>query len=152
MQQISRAGSSASAALLKIGGLNILLPQSEIRTLESVTDIDIAAPALHSVGWIAYAQHRWPVYCLTDKLALMELAPSERRACVMLAFGAGYIGIMCDDMIIQKDFSPQRYELPLAMKLPNTPIMFMMDYEQDIACASSAMRLTSYIEQLVLNT
>jgi hypothetical protein len=152
MLQIARAGSSTSAALLKIGGLNLLLPQSEIRTLESATDIEAAAPALHSVGWIVYAQKRWPVYCLSAELALMEVAPPERRACAMLAMGAGYLGIMCDDMIIQKDFAAQRYELPVAMRLPDTPILHLVDYEQGIACVSNATRLTAYIEQLVLNT
>jgi len=152
MLQITRAGSNTSAALLKIGGLNLLLPQSEIRTLESATDIEAASPALHSVGWIVYAQKRWPVYCLSAELALMEVAPSERRACAMLAMGAGYLGVMCDDMIIQKDFAAQRYELPVAMRLPDTPILHLVDYEQGIACASNAIRLTAYIEQLVLNT
>jgi hypothetical protein len=152
MLQIARTGSGIPAALLQIGGLNLLLPQSEIRTLESATDLEAAAPALHSVGWIVYAQKRWPVYCLSAGLALMDAAPPERRACAMLAMGAGYLGIMCDDMIMQKDFSPQSYELPVAMKLPATPILYLVDYEQGIACVSNAKQLTAYIEQLVLHT
>lgn len=152
MLQIARTGLNTTAALLKIGGLNLLLPQSEIRTLESATDLEVAAPALHSVGWITYAQKRWPVYCLSAELALLEVTPVERRACAMLPIGAGYLGIMCDDMIIQKDFAAQQYELPVAMRLPDTPILHLVDYEQGIACVSNAMRLTAYIEQLVLNT
>lgn len=151
MMQIARSGSNTTAALLKINGLNLLLPQSEIRTLESATDVDVIAPALHSAGWVSYTQKRWPVYCLSEELALMAVVPSERRACAMLAMGAGYIGILCDDMIILKNFAAQRYELPLAMRLHDTPILHLVAYEQGIACASNASKLTAYIEQLVLN-
>jgi hypothetical protein len=150
MKQITQSGSSTASALLTINGLNLLLPQGEIRTLESATDVDVIAPALHSAGWVSYAQKRWPVYCLSDELALVAHVPPERRACALLAMGAGYIGILCDDMIILKDFAAQRFELPVAMKLPDTPIMHLVAYEQGIACVSNAKKLTAYIEQLVL--
>jgi hypothetical protein len=152
MMQIQPLGLSVTAALLKIDRLNLLLPQVEIRTLESATDIDASSPALHSVGWISYARKRWPVYCLTEELALMAAAPAERRACAMLAMGAGYIGIMCDDMVILKEFSGQRYDLPQAMKLPNTPILHLAAYAEGIASVSNATRLTAYLEQLVANS
>jgi hypothetical protein len=151
MSQMVRSGSNISAALIKIGSLNLLVPQSDIRTLESSTDVDAVAPALHSAGWISYANKRWPVYCLSDELELMQEVPAERRACAMMAMGAGYIGIMCDDMLVLKDFSAQRYELPVVMRLPVSPILYLVAYEQGIACVSTAGRLTAYVEQLVMN-
>ena len=151
MQQIARPGLNTAAALLKINNLNLLLPQGEIRTVESSTDVDMVAPALHSAGWVNYMQKRWPVYCLSEELALMNVVPAERRACAMMAMGAGYIGIMCDDMIVLKNFTAQRYELPVAMRMENTPIMYLVDYEQGIASVCNASRLTAYIGQLVLN-
>jgi hypothetical protein len=151
MQQLSRyASNTSTAALLKIGSLNLLLPQGDIRTLESSADVDTIAPALYSVGWITYLQKRWPVYCLAEELALMNIVPPERRACAMIAMGVGYIGIMCDDMIVLKDFTAQRYELPAAMKMADTPILYLVDYEQGIASVCNANRLTAYIGQLVL--
>lgn len=152
MMQMTSSGSNTAAALLKINGLNLLLPQGEIRTLESARDIDPVAPALRSIGWIAYARKRWPVYCLTEGLSLMAVVPSERRACAMLTMGAGYIGIMCDDMIILKDFAAQLYEIPHVMSEPHTPILHLVFYEEGIACASNANKLTTYIGQLVLTT
>jgi hypothetical protein len=151
MQQIAQSGLNTNAALLKINSLNLLLPQGDIRTLESSTDIDLVAPALHSVGWVNYQQKRWPVYCLTEELALMDIIPPERRACAMLNMGAGYIGIMCDDMVVLKNFSAQRYELPVAMKTPDTPVLYLFGYEQGIASVCNSSKLTAYIGQLVLN-
>lgn len=141
-----------AAALLKINGLNLLLPQGEIRSLESVTDVDETAPALLSAGWITFLQKRWPVYCLSEKLTLLAHMPLESRACALVAMGAGYIGIMCNDMIVLKNFTAQRYDLPVAMRLPDSPVLYLVQYEQDIACVSKASRLTAYIEQLVLKS
>ena len=151
MQQITQSASNTTAALLKINSLNLLLPQGDIRTLESSTDINLVAPALHSVGWVSYQQKHWPVYCLSEELALLDVIPPERRACAMLNMGAGYIGIMCDDMVVLKNYTAQRYELPIAMKAANTPILYLVGYEQGIASVCNAGRLTAYVGQLVIN-
>lgn len=151
MQQIARADSNITAALLKIDGLNLLLPQGEIRTLEPSSDIDTAAPALHSPGWVSYANKRWPVYCLSQELTLVDNVPAQRRACALMTMGAGYLGIMCDDMVVLKDVAAQRYELPVAMRLPSSPILYLVNYEQGIASVSNARQITSYVERLVLN-
>ena len=150
MLQIAQPGPNTTAALLKINGLNLLLPQGEIRTLESAADINPVAPAMRSIGWIAYARKSWPVYCLSEELALMDVVPKERRACVMLTMGAGYLGVMCDDMMVLKDFAVQRYGIPAAMSGPDTPILHVLPYEEGIACASNASKLTAYIGKLVL--
>jgi hypothetical protein len=151
MLQTARTGLNITAELLKIDGLNLLLPQGEIRTLEPVTQLDVLAPALHSVGWITYSQKRWPVYCLSEDLSLMAIVPPARRVCALMVLGTGFIGIVCDDMIVLKDFAAQRYELPVAMRLPGMPVLNIVAYEQGIACVSNARHFTSYIEQLVLN-
>ena len=151
MQQIATAGLNTTAALIKIDNLNLLLPQGEIRTLASSTDVDRVAPALHSVGWVGHMQKHWPVYCLTEQLVLMSEIPPERRACAMLAMGAGYIGILCDDMVVLKNFTAQRYELPVAMKTADTPVLYLVGYEQGIASVCNSSKLTEYIGQLVLN-
>ncbi len=143
---------SSAAALLKINGLNLLLPQGEVRSLESATDVDVAAPALRSTGWITYLHKRWPVYCLSERLTLLAQMPLESRACALVAMGAGYIGIMCNDMIVLKNFTAQRYDLPVAMRLPESPVLYLVQYEQEIACVSNAGRLTAYIEQQVLKS
>jgi len=148
--QIVNAGISTAVELLRIDKLNLLLPQGDVRALESATDIDVRAPALHSVGWIPFAHKRAPVYSLSDDLKLMSDVSPERRACVMLTLGSGYIGILCNDMVILKDFTGLRHSLPVSMRLADTPILQLAEYEQGIVCITSAHKLTQYIEQLVV--
>jgi hypothetical protein len=143
---------NASVVLITIGELKLLLPPSDVRSLESVTDLDTSQPALNSIGWVVYMQKRWPVYCLAEDLTIMESVPVERRACVILAMGAGYMGVLCNDLSMQKKIDAQRHELPPAMRMPDTPILYLIEFEKSVACASSSLRLTDYIQKQVLNT
>ena len=151
MAQIATQSVNTTVALIKINGLNLLVPQVEIRTLESVKDVDTTAADRFSIGSIAYAQTNWPVYCLSEDLLLMTQIPSERRACALIPVGVGYIGLLCDDMVVLKGFVAKQHGLPVAMKLPETPILHLVEYEQGIACVSNSDRLTTYIVQRLLN-
>lgn len=148
MQLVTRENGRA-AAMLKLDGLNLLLPQADIRTLESASDMDPAAPALNSAGWIPFQHKRWPVYCLSEKLELLDELPSGRRACVMLAYGGGFMGVLCNDVTVLKNFDASALDLPVAMRLPDTPITSLIEYAGGIACASNAARLTTYVGRLV---
>lgn len=145
---ISAAARAAPAALLKIAGLNLLLPQSDIRTVESVADIDTTEPELCSAGWINYAQKRWPVYCLSEDLGLLSQVSSSRRACVMVAVGDDHIGILSDDVIIMRQLPERQYELPVPMRLPGSPLRHLLAIDDDIVCVTDARLLAEHIARL----
>jgi hypothetical protein len=86
----------STSALVTISGMRLVLPQVEIRALEAASDVDTQDPDSFSVGWIQYLQQRWPTYCLSPDLTLLTEVPKERRACILLASGADYVGILCD--------------------------------------------------------
>ena len=148
--QIANAELSNAAALLKIDNLNLLLPQSEVRSLESAADIDITGPALHGVGWISYAHKRVPVYNLSEALSLLPTRSNERRACVILTLGSGFIGVLCNDLIILKNINFERHALPPVMRLGDTPVLALAEFEEKLLCMSNAHIITSYIERLVV--
>ncbi len=140
---------NASAAVLKINGLDLMFPQSEIRTLESASDVDATDPGEKSVGWISYMRQRWPVYCLSEQLELQATLPSSRRTCALLAVEAGYIGVLCDDVSIMKQVTGQLYEIPLAMKTAHTPIQGLFANQQGLLCVSNANQLAAYVEHRI---
>lgn len=146
---VSQADQSrASAAVLKIDALDLLIQQREIRTLESVSDVDSSGPDKGSVGWISFAQQRWPVFCLSPRLDLQLDIPAARGTCVLLVLENGYAGLLCDDVTILKQVSGRLYELPVAMRRRDTPIRGVLSYNQGIACVSDAGRLAAYIAQM----
>lgn len=140
---------ATTSAILKISGLRLLLPQKEIRALGAADDVEVRDAESPGVGWLQHAQQRWPVYCLSQELSLLAAIPAERRACVLLDTGAGYAGVLCDDVTIGQQTLGQQYELPPAMRLPDMPILGLMTTdEQGIVCITSAERLTAHLSRL----
>ncbi len=142
---LSRPKPSAPA-ILKISGLRLSLPQTGMRALEAADDVDVSGAATPAIGWIVHGQQRWPVYCLSQDLALLHEMPSERRACVLLDAGEGCVGVLCDD--VSMGHEGQRHELPPAMRLPDTPILGLMETEEGIVCLTSAERLAAHLARL----
>ncbi len=138
-------------ALLTISGLQLALRQSEIRALESAPDLDTDETKPFSVGWVAYNGERWPAYCLSQELTLLVVVPRERRSCVVLDTGAGYIGILCDSVNLGVQFLPEQYrDLPPPMRSPDGPILGLIALKEDeVACASSAERLVEHVIRMV---
>lgn len=148
---LTSSTSLSSSALITIAGMRLVLPQSEIRALEAAADVDTQDPDPFSVGWIQYLQLRWPTFCLSPDLTLLSKIPKERRACILLASDAEYMGILCDEVRIarQSDLG-QRLDLPQAMNLPDTPVLGLVTVnEGDVGCLTSAKQLVSHITRLV---
>lgn len=140
---------SATVAMLKINGLDLMFSQGEIRTLESASDVDGSAPKEKSVGWINYMQQRWPVYCLSEQLDLLISVPTSRRTCALLTLETGYIGMLCDDVSIMKQVTGQRHDIPLSMKTVDTPIQSLLVNDGRLLCVSGANQLAAYVEHLI---
>jgi hypothetical protein len=140
---------NASATVLKIDGLDLLFQQNDIRALESASNVDRNDPRENSVGWTSYMRQRWPVYCLSDQLDLLSVAPPSRRTCALLALEAGYIGVICDDVSIIKLAAGQRHEVPIAMKDAETPILGLLPSGDRLLCIGDPNRLAAYIERQI---
>lgn len=145
---LARPAANVTASMLKISGLRMMLPQKEIRALEAADDIVRLDAEPPSVGWLHYAQQRWPVYCLSPELALLADIPATRRACVLLSAGDGYVGLLCDDVSISHQQS-QQHELPPAMCLPNTPLLALAAMDDgSVVSVVSAKRLVAHVARL----
>ncbi len=140
---------AATSAILKISGLRLSLPQREIRALEAADDVELRDAESSVIGWLRHAQQRWPVYCLSQELAPLAEVPAERRACVLLGSGAGYVGILCDDVSIGQQVRGAQHQLPRVMRTLDTPILGLIATdEQGIVCITSAERLTAHLARL----
>ena len=137
---------NATAAVLKINGLELMLPQTEVRALESASDVGGSDPMERSVGWIGYMRQRWPVYCLSEELELLGSVPSSRRTCALLAIESGYVGVLCDDVSVQKQIAGKSHELPFAMRTADTPITGLLPYGGGLMSITGARRLAAYID------
>jgi len=141
---------TSTSALVSISGMHLVLPQVEIRALEAAADVDTLDPDPCSVGWIQYLQQRWPAYCLSSNLELLSGIPRERRACILLASGMDYIGILCDEVKIARQVDlGEQHELPSSMRLPDMPVLGLITVNDDVGCLTSTEQLITHITRLV---
>ena len=136
--------------VLTIDNLKLILPQADIRTVESASDVALADKMPKSAGWITYLGQRWPVVCFSDELALLDEVPAPRRACVMLAYEGAYLGLLCDDARVLVNFSQQSFAVPAAMREHASPIAGLIQYEQGLACLSDAAHIHRYVSLAAL--
>jgi hypothetical protein len=145
---LAQHAGNAPSALLKISGLRLMVPQSEILALEATAEVDARDAGPLSVGWLQHAAQRWPVYCLAPDLSLLGAVPAERRACVLLGTDGECVGILCDDVSIEQALN-RRQALPAAMRSAGSPLLGLIELDEGIACVSDTGRLLAHVARSV---
>jgi hypothetical protein len=109
-------------ARLLLGRQFLLLPQSDIRILESVLDVDTAAQPVNGVGWLPFEERQWPVYGLDAALRPLATIPFQQRVCALLTCAHGYFGLVCTDISTVQGSQIRIHPLPAAMASPHSPL------------------------------
>ena len=131
-------------ALLMLDGWRWLLPQTEVRALESPLDIDPEVRASHSIGAIGFSGRSWPIYSLSGELQLLARLPPERRICLLLDNGADQFGLICDQVETLTE-SLRLYPTPLCMAAPDSPIAALALLGDDLAAVTTAEQIARLI-------
>jgi hypothetical protein len=133
-----------SYVLLTIEQHMLLLPQREVRTLESVLDIRAEHPPAHGVGWLSFAYQDWPVYGMDTALNPLSTVPTSQRICVLLTLEKGYFGLLCSDVTTAQSSAVEFRSLPQAMAKPLTPLRALALFRDRVGLVSTAMALAAY--------
>lgn len=140
------AAQAARVAALKLDALTMLIPQQDVRTLESSIDIDPSAPSGGAVGWIEFRQERLPVYCLSAQLEPLRQIPAARRVVVVLSTGQRAFGLLCSEVALLEQMRSTVQELPESMVLPGSPIYALAVHDGALACLSTAIRILAAVD------
>ena len=132
-------------ALLTIGQRMLLLPQREVRTLESVLDIRTGHPPVHGVGWLSFEHQDWPVYGIDAALTPLTAVPASQRICVLLTLRSGYFGLLCSDVTTVAGSAVELQPVPQAMAKPQTPLCALALFDNRVGLVSSALDLSVYL-------
>ena len=136
---------SASYVLLSLGQRRLLLPQQEVHTLESVWDMVTTDRPQGGVGWLPYAGDSWPVYGLDEMLNPLSDVPANQRICALLNLDDRYMGLLCTDIATIPGSAIHPRPLPQAMYRPVSPIVGLVQYEDDVGLVSTAAALATFL-------
>ncbi len=138
--------------LLGFDGLNLLIPQHEIRVVEIIEDVELHVEpqeaAAGVMGWISQSDQQFPVFSLNYSLELYNHLPPNRKYCVLLeSEEEAVLGITCDEFISLDDFKGDLHlqEIPPSMHLDFSPLSGLGIYEDRMICQTDASSLMGYL-------
>ena len=134
-------------AALSLDGLNLLLPQEDVRSVEPVLDVEPTTSQRTAGNWVDQEQKHWSVYCLTADLTPMGDLPVERRVCVILDHEAVRFGLSVEQVITLQQAQLSFFSLPHCMRLPGSPIRALACQNDTVLCVTTATDLADYLAQ-----
>jgi hypothetical protein len=133
-------------ARLLLGHQFLLLPQNDIRILESVLDVSTADRPVNGVGWLRFEEGQWPVYGLDEALRPLAAIPLQQRICALLTYAQGYFGLVCSDVATVQGSQICIHSLPTAMASPNSPLCGLTLDHGRLCLVSTATALAKLLQ------
>jgi len=127
--------------VLNFAGLHLLLPHTEVYTLEPRSDVQAGEDGEGTAGWLAADGQSWPVVCFDGELELTTLVPVEHRICVLLHYGDGYAGVLCEAVATLEAEDLPVFLLPPALSTSATPVRGLVLYDGLLGCLTSTRDL-----------
>ncbi len=136
---------AATYIALRWDGLTLLLPQTELTSVESVLDVrpaalgaDDGAPS----GWLRAYEQDWPVYSLDGRLHRRLALPPHQRICALMA-GIG-LALSCE-AVIPLYHTLTVTPLPECLRLPHSPLTHVAPWEHDLALVTDSAKLAAWL-------
>jgi hypothetical protein len=131
-------------AQLAFADLQILIPQTDIYSLEPVADM--TPPAMEqpdSVGRLEQSGHIWSLYALSSDLNVLSTSPESYRIVVLMKNVQPVYGLLCErvDTVMRSEISI--HSMPGVMQRKNSPILALALHGTEIRYISSASLLSS---------
>lgn len=119
----------------------VLVPQSDVRTLESVLELHREEHDDTSVGSLEFEDALWPVYCVDEAFHPVSEIPSDQRICVLLRCDQEYFGLMCTDITTVNRAHIQSRPVPMAMRQYSSVLEALALYDGRLSLVSATTLL-----------
>jgi hypothetical protein len=129
-------------ALLTFAGLRLLIPQSDIRSLEPALDITPCFEPIGSVGQLTQEGAVWSLYALSSELSLLPDCPDNYRIVILMKNVQSRYGLLCEDIETIARSQMSIHSVPAIMNAENSPLLAFAIYEDQVLYISSASALS----------
>ena len=133
-------------ALMTVDGLNLLLPQGAIRSLEPVLDVEPYEGDEVKAGVLWFDSELWPVHCFDKNLAALATIPESRRVCVVFSAARGYFCVLCDAVRMLRREDVKTTPLPVCMNSGGNPFYSLAVVDRGVGCLTSVDDLMAFVK------
>jgi hypothetical protein len=136
--------------LLVFDGRYLFVPQDEVESVEIIADVQVDPTSQGAIGWFSEHHEPSPVFCLANDLSLLLELPENREYLVLFKSEEQALGITCDEVenINLKQEHLYLTDLPVSMKIPESPLSKLLIYQDKIACVCSGAALIKHCLKL----
>jgi hypothetical protein len=129
-------------AVLGFAGLQLLIPQSDIYSLEPAVDMTPCLEPIGSVGQIKQGAEVWSLYALSSDLSLLNSCPDSYRIAILLKNVKPVYGLLCEqvDTVTREQISI--HSIPPVMHDKNSPLLALALYGEEVQYISSVTALS----------
>ncbi len=141
-------------SLLVFAGKELIMPQSDIVSVESIYELSKDTPNSLCLGHIVFRGNRVPVYSLSGAFDLMTDIPDNRVQCVIMQHENGELALLCEQIRNTKLHDIQFDEIPAcmnhaAMPLTHLAIYQAIDNTQRLGLVTNADCMADYINTML---
>lgn len=137
--------SQSRYVVLTFAGMPVVLPHTDVYTLEPRSDVRPGEGGDGIAGWIGVDGRNWPVVCLDGDLGLTTVVPVERRVCVLLRNHGGYAGVLCEAVATLEEEAVTVLSLPPALSAPGSPVRGLVLHGGLLGCLISSVDLLAVL-------
>lgn len=148
-ERMNRQQQNTTFLAIHVGSLRLLVPQEDVRTVESVADIRTPTSRPGALGSIRVGRERLPVYCLSETLTELDTKPASRRICPILVAGDGRYGLLCDEVELIPGWELDVRPPPPAMRRHRAAVCGLALHGEGLVCVSSADALLDTLQILI---
>ncbi len=129
-------------AVLSFDGLQLLIPQNDIYSLEPTVDITPAVADNSSVGQLKQGNQVWSLYALSSDLTLLTSRPDSYRIVILMKNVQPAFGLLCEQVQTIERSQIRIHSVPPVMNCKNSPLLNLALTGEEVRCISSASALS----------
>ncbi len=132
-------------ACLSFAGIQLLIPQTDIYSLEPTVDI---TPAVvnNSVGQLEQGGMQWTLYALSADLNLLNNCPDNYHIAILLK-NQPLFGLLCEQVASITHHELSLHAIPTAMQNPSSPLLALALMGEQLNYVSSAQAISRLFTQ-----
>jgi hypothetical protein len=129
-------------AVLVFAGLQLLIPQNDIFSLEPTIDMTPAALSIGGVGQLQQSNTIYALYALSADFTLLNSCPESYRIAVLMKNVNPVYGVLCEQIDTIKRDQLSIHPVPAAMRRENSPLLALALVGEEVRYISSANALS----------
>lgn len=149
--QNANSGTAYHVSKLLFDTVEIIIPQDEVVSIESIHELNPADNGKRFIGEINKQNTTVPVYCFSDSMEILARAPEDRSKCVVIRHGDEDFSLLCQDIqnVVLNDMRLQT--VPPCMSGRNMPVTHLCLYKEvvnllNLGLVTNASCLYEYIK------